>query len=225
MAASRRGCSPGSTLGPSAAYTTYNSLGTSGTDGATTAVGSMSIVCFSCHDGASSMNMVINTPESGSMTRIDSWSGKAAPVTVGSSMPVWPNPGQDSRNDHPIGNPYGGGLRSGTVPTMGSGSNTYVNLLFRNTDFRSASGTLVNGKPVWWIDTGTGGSGTREKTDIQLHTRSHVVVVTGGETHTVMEPVVECASCHDPHTSNVIFQRIPNTGSALCLTCHALGNF
>lgn len=33
---------------------------------------------------------------------------------------------------------------------------------------------------------------------------------------------VECGSCHDPHTSdNLTFLRKTNTGSALCLGCHA----
>jgi predicted CXXCH cytochrome family protein len=31
---------------------------------------------------------------------------------------------------------------------------------------------------------------------------------------------VECATCHNPHTANETFLRIPNGGSALCLTCH-----
>ncbi len=32
---------------------------------------------------------------------------------------------------------------------------------------------------------------------------------------------VECSSCHDPHTStNGLFLRVSNSGSALCLGCH-----
>lgn len=31
---------------------------------------------------------------------------------------------------------------------------------------------------------------------------------------------VECASCHDPHSSNVSFLRISNAASAVCTTCH-----
>ena len=32
---------------------------------------------------------------------------------------------------------------------------------------------------------------------------------------------VECATCHDPHTSeNSNFLRMPNTGSELCIACH-----
>ncbi|MDH3272101.1 MAG: cytochrome c3 family protein [Gemmatimonadota bacterium] len=32
--------------------------------------------------------------------------------------------------------------------------------------------------------------------------------------------VVQCATCHNPHTQNATFLRIPNTDSDLCLTCH-----
>lgn len=32
--------------------------------------------------------------------------------------------------------------------------------------------------------------------------------------------VVQCATCHNPHTQNATFLRIPNGASSLCLTCH-----
>jgi predicted CXXCH cytochrome family protein len=32
--------------------------------------------------------------------------------------------------------------------------------------------------------------------------------------------VVQCATCHNPHSKNDMFLRIDNAGSALCLTCH-----
>lgn len=32
--------------------------------------------------------------------------------------------------------------------------------------------------------------------------------------------MVQCATCHNPHTENATFLRIDNAGSALCLTCH-----
>ncbi len=31
---------------------------------------------------------------------------------------------------------------------------------------------------------------------------------------------VECGSCHNPHETTTKFLRMPNTASALCLTCH-----
>ncbi len=32
--------------------------------------------------------------------------------------------------------------------------------------------------------------------------------------------VVQCATCHNPHSQNETFLRVPNTSSDLCLTCH-----
>lgn len=32
--------------------------------------------------------------------------------------------------------------------------------------------------------------------------------------------VVQCATCHNPHTQNDTFLRVANSASALCLTCH-----
>ena len=65
---------------------------------------------------------------------------------------------------------------------------------------------------VSWVDTTGGTADVREKTDIALYNRSGVV-----------GPMVECASCHDPHTAvNPTFLRVSNTtvGSGLCLSCH-----
>lgn len=50
-----------------------------------------------------------------------------------------------------------------------------------------------------------------------LYTRAAAGGYTG---QTENEPFVECASCHDPHTANATFLRIPNSGSAVCLACH-----
>jgi predicted CXXCH cytochrome family protein len=64
-------------------------------------------------------------------------------------------------------------------------------------DFNAA--TTVSGKT--FIDTNS--DGARQKTDL---------VIYSGQ--------VECATCHDPHSGNATFLRIPNTGSAVCLACH-----
>jgi predicted CXXCH cytochrome family protein len=50
-----------------------------------------------------------------------------------------------------------------------------------------------------------------------LYTRAASAGYTG---QTNPEPFVECASCHDPHSTNQTFLRIANTGSAVCLACH-----
>ena len=78
--------------------------------------------------------------------------------------------------------------------------------------------TTPHGTTVWWVDTETTPNGTRQKTDMLLYTRSKDQGYVG---QTDSEPFVECASCHDPHTSaNPTFLRVSNAGSAVCLSCH-----
>ena len=62
--------------------------------------------------------------------------------------------------------------------------------------------------------------GIRQKSDLTLYSDGQGA---GGTAYQV-----ECATCHDPHgpetvpgTPNPTFLRIANTGSAVCLTCHA----
>lgn len=51
---------------PAAAYITYNSLGTSGQVGAAAPIGSVSMLCLSCHDGVQAMNLFsVETQKSG----------------------------------------------------------------------------------------------------------------------------------------------------------------
>lgn len=205
-------------------YQTYNSLGTSSLDGATTAVGSVSLACLSCHDGTTAMNVLINAPGSGGYNAAGAawagtWSGPAATSSTDGRMTAGRVAmlGTDLRNDHPIGIQYGGGPRLSTsLPAVGT---PYTD--FRDADFVPAQSATLNGQPVWWVDTGAQGNG-RQKTDMQLYTRATAYI--GGTTSaiasTVPQPYVECASCHDPHIINATFLRIVNTGSALCLACH-----
>ncbi len=203
-------------------YTTYNSLGTSSLDGATAPVGSVSLACLSCHDGTQAMNVMINQPGSGGYNAAGSalsglWTGLNQ-TTGKISAGIITNLGQDLRNDHPVGIQYAGGPKAATVPPAGT---AYGNTLFRDADFNAASSNTLNGNSVWWVDTTAGTAGSREKTDMQLYTRTDVVALGAGGTLGGAQPFVECASCHDPHTDvNPTFLRISNTGSAVCLACH-----
>lgn len=198
-------------------YSTYNSLGTSSLDGSTTAVGSVSIACLSCHDGVQAMDVMINQPGSGGFNAAGAaatgnvWSGSAqlngATVT---------NTGVDLRNDHPIGVQYAGGPVTGTVPDA---PNDYTTSQFKDRDFKDAKSAILNGKSVWWVETPGSGNG-RQKTDMQLYTRTGALALGSGTTLNGDQPYVECASCHDPHSENPTFLRIANTGSAVCLACH-----
>ena len=207
-------------------YTTYNSLGTSSLDGATAPVGSVSLACLSCHDGTQAMNVMINQPGSGGYNSAGAalsgtWTG--ANQTAGKiGAGLITNIGVDLKNDHPVGIQYGGGPKAGTVPAAPA---DYTNTLFRDADFNSAKSAVLNGQSVWWVDTTGGTAGTREKTDMQLYTRTGAgsVGLDGTVTASALtgaQPFVECASCHDPHSENTTFLRIANTGSAVCLACH-----
>ncbi len=202
-------------LSSSSSYTTYDSLGTTSLDGAVAPVGSVSIACLSCHDGTQAMNVMINAPGSGGFDPAGSalagtWTGPAATATqVGSlnySTASIVNIGTDLSNDHPVGIQYGGGGATSADADGAFGGAT------ADPDFVKPYKATINAKPVWWVDTSIGTTGVREKTDMQLYTRADL-----GAT----EPFVECASCHNPHSSsNPTFLRIANTGSAVCLACH-----
>ena len=198
------------TLPAPASFTTYDSLGTSSLDGKTAPVGSVSIACLSCHDGATSMSAVINAPGSGTTGdaawTAGTWSG--ANQTGGVlAAGIITNIGKDLKNEHPIGIQYGGGGLTVTAPTG----------QLKDADFKMPSNSDINGTKVWWVDTEATANGTRQKSDMLLYTRAATAGYTG---QTEAEPFVECASCHDPHTTNQTFLRVSNAGSAVCLACH-----
>ena len=185
-------------------YITYDTLGTTGLDGATAPVGSVSIACLSCHDGTQAMDSVLNAPNTG-MT--GTWTGTGVDPATGFMNSATATLGADLTNDHPIGIQYGGGGITIGTPNPGLNGTT-------DPDFNQTGNIDMNGTIVWWVDTGTAGLGTREKTDMQLYTRTEATVAGGAQ------PFVECASCHDPHSENATFLRVSNDGSAVCLACH-----
>ncbi|MEO5659051.1 MAG: cytochrome c3 family protein [Polaromonas sp.] len=194
-------------------YQTYNSLGTSSLDGATAPVGSVSLACLSCHDGTQAMNVMINQPGSGGynspgVAMSGSWTGTG--TLNGSTIT---NIGTDLRNDHPVGIQYGGGMSAGGAYTAGPIAST----AFKDQDFKPLVWASLNNNSVWYVDSGTA-SGSRDKADMQLYTRTAAVGVTG--TFAGAQAFVECASCHDPHTETATFLRVVNDGSAVCLACH-----
>lgn len=215
-------------LGAPGSYTTYAALGTSSLDGAVAPVGSVSLACLSCHDGTQAMNTTINQAGSGGYnasgaTQAGTWTGSTATASpVGSlnyATPSIVNIGTDLRNDHPIGIQYGGGgfLSSANLNV----TNAVANGTPKDADFVKPTVTGNASTAAFWVETGTTG---RQKTDLILYTRSDAtsssdsggVAIAGGA-----QPYVECATCHDPHTSTTAtFLRTSNTSSALCLACH-----
>ena len=190
-----------------ASYNTYASLGTSTLDAASTTVGSVSLACLSCHDGTQAMNTVINSQGSGTNGDVGTGSGTGPHGWVefnqmdqvsGEMIYI----GIDLRNDHPISIEYAGAL-SGSLARAA-----------RDTDFNPTSDvTVASGTTVWYIEA-DGNAGSKSKHDLPLYNR------TSGSL--AGQPLVECATCHDPHTETTTFLRHNNgnNGSATCLTCH-----
>ncbi len=202
-------------------YTTYASLGSTTLDGQVLAVGSVSLACLSCHDGTQAMDNIINAPGPGGYSATGgganglawSWNALGGRVDADGKLVNAADTlamlGTDLKNDHPIGVQYCGGGQNTTTP-----SGACV-----DTDFVAPTNTSINGTRVWWVDTGTGTTGTREKTDMMLYNRDF------GTGTTVSGPSVECATCHDPHaepksSGQVAFMRVSTAGSAICLSCH-----
>jgi predicted CXXCH cytochrome family protein len=198
------------TLSASTAYTTYDQLGTTSLRGQIAPVGSVSVACLSCHDGTQAMNTVLNAPGSGTAW-VTSGAGKNDAWTGTTKITGIANLGVDLRDDHPIGVQYAGGGYKKT-DTAGATAN--------KVDYKTAStATLRAGTTqevqIWWVNTtATNSTAGREKTDMMLYTR------TLASAANEQEPFVECASCHDPHSTNGTFLRIANAESAVCLSCH-----
>jgi len=202
-----------------ATYQTYASLGTSTFDAKDNQPGGVSLACLSCHDGTQAMNTVINSPGSGTtrdvnMTKLgnkivaDGVAGTCIEAGIAScgGFKEFNMMSQvaaemiylstDLRNDHPISIQYAGAW--GTHASYDA-----------NDDFFAAlEATGPTNGPVYFLETGAAGSG-KQKTDLPLY-------------NGVDGAMVECATCHDPHTNTTTFLRHPsgNNGSATCLTCH-----
>ncbi len=210
-------------------YTTYDTLQTPSLDGTVAQVGSVSMACLSCHDGTQAMDNVINAPGSGGVVanggdgtnngndgRGFTWSGTR--VTAAGVMQnadgFIANLGTDLTNDHPIGIQYCGGGISASSLTAATAC--------ADKDFRNVNTQVINGNQIFWVETGTADN-AKTRTDLPLYQRSGADAGLG--------PLVECASCHDPHvstgqagpnglTAGETFLRISNASSAVCTACH-----
>lgn len=226
-----------------ATFTRYSSLGTTTFDAAEAPIGSVSIACLSCHDGTQAMDVVLNAPGSGgshSSVGTGSGTGGAGWVETNmfSTMTAADNGvqgdlvyiGTDLRNDHPVSMQYGGGginnanALSPTTTTdpdyaPAAGNGTTPGAPGTNTAIGGTgvvnTKVLGTGTRVWWVDTGSAG---QQKTDFTLFSRTDGPGAASG----VNQPYVECATCHDPHSTNSTFLRLSggNQGSQVCLTCH-----
>jgi hypothetical protein len=203
---------------PSTTYQRYSTLNTSTLDGTEAPVGSVSLACLSCHDGTSAIDTVLNMPGSGMNSgQIDSaiFGTDMNDYLGGAATPV-PVLGSDLRNDHPVSIQYAGGGMAGT-----DADGLQLATGFVDSGFNAVMKDTINGNPAWWVDS-ISANAVRDKTDMLLYTRIDGPIGAAGE------PMVECASCHDPHNADtgiaaesVSFLRIENTSSQICTTCHA----
>lgn len=199
-------------------YTTYTTATSATIDGSVDMSG-VSLACLSCHDGTQAMDTMINKPGSGGYNPAGStlaggvWSGANQTAGKLNSNTV-AMLGQDLTNDHPVGIQYcGGGVSTGSSSTTAASTGNC-----RDADFFAPANGLIGGARAWWVDSSAGTTNTREKTDMILYARAPTL--TGDAMSGNYQPFVECASCHDPHSTNTTFLRIQNTQSAVCLTCH-----
>lgn len=118
--------------------------------------------------------------------------------------------------DHPFGVPYRGIPQRTAGATKGRGEDEVAHRAAKHAtaqdSFRPAVSGIVENRTVWWVPTG-GNRLQRGRSDIPLFSRRDAA---GAEE----KAFIECASCHDPHSTNKLFLRIPDGGSRLCLSCH-----
>ena len=193
-----------------ASFTLYtNTFGT--LDGTAAQPGANSLLCLSCHDGATALDLIINKPGSGGYNASGASAGYTWTGATTSKLNVGAvtNLGTTLADDHPIGMPYCDGVTTAAC----ADKDFYTNTLYLDAAPKPVLTIAAGLTTGWWIDTGANGIGagiTRDKSDLPLYT-------TLGTTY----PKVECATCHEPHNSgNGTFLRIANTASALCVTCH-----
>lgn len=201
-------------------YKLYDSTQSSTIDGSVDLSGGVSLACLSCHDGTQAMNNMINKPGSdgyvaagsnfGVMSGGNQIGGKLIGLAnLGSNDLTANTTNPDLSNDHPIGIQYcGGGITASTTTCADS-------------DF--VAPTKKAGADIWWVESKASTGAGRQKNDIILYARSWVTGVdgSGNPVSSAVQPMVECASCHDPHqANNPTFLRLPNTNSDVCLSCH-----
>jgi predicted CXXCH cytochrome family protein len=229
------------TAAPVSSYRAYSSLGSAAAE----ATGSVSLSCLSCHDGSQAPNVVINTPNN----NLDIPEGEV--ISTGNTLknhhPVgMPYAGGGQNQNAPevpldpipaytnlVGfNSYATNGNKFTFFNRRGIYNSYDRAafndirtfskagVFKKEDFNKTTYSGSGNSTVWWIDTPNSKKG-RQKSDLYLFTRTDTIDSIPSES-TINQPYVECATCHDPHSTNPTFLRLPggNARSQICLTCH-----
>jgi hypothetical protein len=224
-------------LGDPASYTRYSANGTTTFDAEEDDIGSVTIACLSCHDGAQAIDALLNAPGSGNYYAPGSsteaqrreWTGGTAMSgsDVGGDSrllgTIVQNLGTDLSNDHPVSMQYaGGGLAgvdgviSGTSRDGDFTSQTPRTITKADSttydvflDAEASGNSSIN--TVFWIERGSESQNPtgRDRSDVIFYTRNFTSQAPGGANG--FQPFVECGSCHDPHNvDNPTFLRVSN---------------
>ena len=232
---------------PLSSYRAFSTMG-SATDEAS---GSISMACLSCHDGTQAPNIIINTPSNkldipdGDIVSVGRDLKTHHPVGMeyggggqNQNAPDIPLDPVAAYNRLAEFNSYTSLLGNKFSFLNRRGIFTRNDIAARNDvgNFSNAGEFDIQGRPkggfnkstysgtgngtVWWIETANSKIG-RQKSDLYLFTRTDKIDSIPSES-TVNRPYVECATCHDPHSTNPTFLRLPggNARSQVCLTCH-----
>jgi hypothetical protein len=224
-------------------YTTYDALNTTTLTQEVYQPGAASLMCLSCHDGQQAVDAVLNMPGPG---RYSSSPNEAF-------LDQWDNPGNLGGGHMTLGTPawgpsgYGPGINFPTDATCLTCHSPWVegNTLSGTAhDFQFANiGTdLRNEHPIGVNFPAITGAGTDWKTpngsvakgavNISFFDEDGNARLDKGEIRMYDSgngPVVECASCHDPHgvpsagagsVFNPTFLRKAIQNSVVCQTCH-----
>jgi hypothetical protein len=224
-------------------YTTYDKLDTATLTQTVYQPGAASLMCLSCHDGQQAVDAVLHMPGSQRYSAtpdsdfLNTWNNPTGPyfmnarthfrlqavapgVTNVASCLVCHQPAAFDAN----GDQYAlTGAPDFTAAAIGTDlrNDHPVGVKFpattgTGTDWKTPSGSLARGALVsLFFDENN--NQRMNKGDIRLYDSGN-------------GPVVECASCHDPHgvpsgaagsKFNPTFLRKTNQNSAVCLTCHA----
>ncbi len=219
------------------APTSFTAYGTTaaGTTIDNTDIGSVSLACLSCHDGATTFDNLVNAPGKNGVILAGSSRGwtftQLGTLVSGFMTAARLNIGLDLSNDHPMSVVYNGGTKASLRMT-----DTLISSIDLTTDMETSALTYDGGnltKNLWAV----GGyiSDTARISDLL---RSDVT--------TGISDRVECSSCHDPHFNNKSFNEVDstytttdvvdledesnglflrrvggNSGSGVCRTCHA----
>jgi predicted CXXCH cytochrome family protein len=226
-------------------YRAYSSLGSATAE----ATGSVSMSCLSCHDGTQAPNIVINTPNNKldvpsdevvdigndlknhhpvGMPYAGGGQDQNAPDIIPDPIDAYAKLQEFNRFTSSVGNKFTFFNRRGVISSNDIAAfNDVQNFNSNVGNFTSPKGAFnrsmhsgTGNGTVWWVETPNSKSG-RQNTDLYLFTRTDEIDSIPSESK-LSQPYVECATCHDPHSSNATFLRVRggNARSQVCLTCH-----